>query len=413
METFLEGIEPEHATAFVAGLLALIVIPFLNGLAAARGGDADLDAGHFPAGTEARRPRPWIAGGPSSIVDRWAAALLGYAAAVHLFLPLGHPGSPNTLAYLASGVAFGFLAFQAFRGRRWRLGTAVLAPATVIGYLIWGGDPDQVGIFTALLELTAFGLAVATMQRAGVTRIRVWGSIGTVFAVVLGGAIMWIASFQAHQATNADAASPSVGHQSRGGHEHLVRAQAGVIMRPLGRDARATAEETAAAIALSKATSTAMSRYARLQDAIAAGYKCGLGGCKGMDAHLEHEEYKKDGRLLDPERPEQLVFAIEDGKATLLGVVYVMERAGEPGQAPGGPITRWHAHNLCISLMPPGIGIVTPYGGCPSVSVQITIPEMMHVWIVEPPGGPYAEGVDQNWAREYHRKHGLAIGLRP
>ncbi len=104
-----------------------------------------------------------------------------------------------------------------------------------------------------------------------------------------------------------------------------------------------------------------------------------------------------------------LVYAIEDGRATLLGVVYVMERAGEPGLAPGGPITRWHAHNLCVSLAPPGIGIVTPFGGCPPLSITVTIAEMMHVWVVQPPGGPYAEGVDQAWARDYHMKNGINL----
>ena len=40
-------------------------------------------------------------------------------------------------------------------------------------------------------------------------------------------------------------------------------------------------------------------------------------------------------------------------EATLLGVVFVMERAGDRAW-PRGPITRWHAHNLCVSLTRPG-----------------------------------------------------------
>jgi len=34
---------------------------------------------------------------------------------------------------------------------------------------------------------------------------------------------------------------------------------------------------------------------------------------------------------------------------------------------------------------------------------------VMHVWVVEPPGGPYAKGVDQAWAREYLREHGVSL----
>ena len=83
-----------------------------------------------------------------------------------------------------------------------------------------------------------------------------------------------------------------------------------------------------------------------------------------------------------------------------------MERAGEPGPEPGGPITGWHAHNGCLTVLPPGFGVTSPYGGCPALSVQATIPEMMHIWTVDSPRGPYAEGLDEQWVRAYHAKHG-------
>jgi hypothetical protein len=370
VDIFLSGIAPEHAAALIAGLLALAVVPFL------RGGSRD----H---------------------VDRWAAALLGFAAAVHLFLPFGHLGA-MTVPYLLSALGFGVLAFGAHHGLRWwRPGAGILCPATVVAYLIWGGEIDQVGILTALVELTVFGLALSQWK--------VLCGIATVLAVLLCGAVMWVASFQAHFAADAGTAAPSVGHHHGDQHEHLARAQAGVIMRPLGKTQGASSAETAAAVALAQATVSAGTRYKRLSDAIAAGYQYPLGSRVGMDVHMENPEFKKDGRVLDPERPEMLVYAIDGGTATLLGVVYVMERAGQAGPAPGGPITRWHAHNLCLSLLPIGIGIVTPFGGCPTLSVTVTIPEMMHVWIVDPPGGPYAEGVDKDWALGYHREHGTTL----
>jgi hypothetical protein len=370
----LDGIAPEHAAAFVAGILAATVMAVLRG-------------------------------GSRSTVDRWAAAVLAYAAAVHIFLPFGHQDAVAlTIALLLDGAAFGFLAWRAHVGRGWRIGTAILAPLTIVAYLSRAEDGDQVGTLTALLELTAFGLAVATSRKVG----RVFGSIGVVFAVIVAGSGIWIATFKAHQAASADTQDPSIGHSHAQGHEHLARAQAGVIMRPLAT-AHATAQQTAAAIALANSVKKAMAKYAKLSDALAAGYRYPIGKRQGMDVHMEHPDFKKDGRYLDPERPEMLVYAIAEGKASLMGVVFVMERAGDAGVDPGGPITRWHAHNLCISLTPPGIGIVTPFGGCPASSVTITVPEMMHVWIVEPPGGPFAEGVDQEWAREYLRGHGTVL----
>jgi hypothetical protein len=124
---------------------------------------------------------------------------------------------------------------------------------------------------------------------------------------------------------------------------------------------------------------------------------------------MENPAFKNDGRVLDPQRPETLVYAIEDGRATLLGVVYVMERAGVAAPQPGGPITRWHAHNICLTLLPPGFGIVSPFGSCPALSLNVTTPEMMHVWVVDNPAGPFAEGLDAAWVRAFHADHGLPV----
>ena len=70
-----------------------------------------------------------------------------------------------------------------------------------------------------------------------------------------------------------------------------------------------------------------------------------------------------------------------------------MEKVGEPGPAAGGPLTNWHAHNVCVIVTPPGFGLVSPFGGCPLGAVAVTIPEMMHVWVVDNPGGPFAENL--------------------
>src|SRR5581483_4014612 len=79
----------------------------------------------------------------------------------------------------------------------------------------------------------------------------------------------------------------------------------------------------------------------------------------------------------------------------LLGAVYVMPRAGEQGPAVGGAITQWHAHLVCVGPTPPFlVGLPSPFGGCPAASVALTSPEMMHVWIVDNPDGPYTEKLD-------------------
>jgi hypothetical protein len=85
-----------------------------------------------------------------------------------------------------------------------------------------------------------------------------------------------------------------------------------------------------------------------------------------------------------------------------------MPVAGRPGPEPGAAITRWHAHNICLTVLPLGAGLASPFGGCPALSIGATMPEMMHVWTAGNPGGPYVESVDPQWARAYNAAHGIA-----
>jgi len=42
----------------------------------------------------------------------------------------------------------------------------------------------------------------------------------------------------------------------------------------------------------------------------------------------------------------------------------------------------------------------------------MTTPEMMHVWVVDDPDGPFAEGLDNAWVLAYHAEHGIPIDAR-
>jgi hypothetical protein len=410
MQTFAVGISPMHLPALIAAMLLPVVV-----LAVRR-----LRAPVIPpaaGATAAPMAVPRYSPGPVRI---WAAWLLGIAAAVHLALPLGHfDGAVLTIAFVGSGAAYAWLALRAYEGRTWRLWSALLLAGTLVAYLVVSGtggeEPDQVGIATALVELVALGLCLVPSREPGRPRRfkRFAGSAATIVAAFIVGTAVWVSSFAAHAATDHDvsagpqAAGTTLGHNDdhEHAHDHAARAQAGIIMRPQA-DQRASVEQVAAAQQLADATKAAMVRYAHLDDAIAAGFTL-PGQHEGTDIHVENKAFKADGRVLDPERPETLVYAISGGRATLLGVVFVMEKAGVPAPQPGGPITRWHAHNICLTAFPPGFGIVSPFGSCPALSISLTTPEMMHVWIVDNPGGAFAEGLDKEWVRAYHSQHGL------
>jgi hypothetical protein len=403
--TFWTGIAPEHYPAFIAALAYLPAAWLALRWLRARAATGDPRWGQRLDRIES-----------ASSATRLVAGLLLFSGVIHLALPLGHRGAPAlNLMFLAAGVAFLKLGLDAFGDRPWRRNAALLLGASIGAYLVhtgsgWQEEPDQLGIATKLAEMLALGLIVipAYSPEKGLRRrlVRPLASTGFVALVLLSGTVIWVGAFVAHG--NADAAvaphehDPGTGpHAHVSGHSHMfaARAQAGVVLRPSSGEPPTPEEATAAAL-FAEATKAGIAKYADVRVALRDGYKVS-GPALGVERHFENKAYKKDGRVLDPTRPESLVYGVKDGRFVLLGAVYVMERAGEPGPDIGGPIARWHAHNICFTLLPPAFGIVSPFGGCPLASVAVTIPEMIHVWTVDNPGGPYAERLEDKWVREY------------
>jgi len=418
----LIGIAPEHLPA----LLAALGLPCWIWLGALL-----VDAGRLPAdGRTARRYRGYRA---APLDLKWLTWLLLITAVVHLALPLGHAEGGTGLLFLGSGLGYGWLAMRALDGRRWRPYTVALLVGTLIAYLAVVGtgqeEPDHVGIATALVELLALGLCVIPAP-GGRRGARGLASSGYVAGTIMVGAVIWVGMFAAHGNEGGQAAVQPAAHDGSAGHDDgpgtevtdhepgaevaghghghgfTARAQAGVIMRPT--TGTATGAQERAAAELADATTDGIAPYRNLRAAQQDGYRAAQ-PMRGLAVHFENKAYQSDGRILDPRRPEQLVYAIENGRAVLLGAVYQMQRAGEAGPAVGGPITRWHAHNVCVTITPPGFGVVSPFGTCPSLTLTVTMPEMMHVWTIDQPAGPYADDVDPAWARRELARHGRPV----
>jgi hypothetical protein len=378
LQTFFAGIDPDHVPALLAGLLYAVVAT---------------------ATSLVRRGSGAVSNVPLS--DRVAGRLLMDSAVIHVALPIGHHDDPTlTVLFLLSAVAYGWLGWFALVGRRYKTASALLIAATLIAYIdvvATGGEgADQVGIVTALLELAALGICL-TPSRARGPRMA-FGGIAFVTCVVVSGVAIWATSFATHVS-----AGVADGHEA---HQHSgSRAQAAVIMRPL-ESSTPTASQTSEAKALASRTRTSLARFTDIRDAIAAGYRPSFVRT-GARVHLENPAYQKDGHVLDPQRPEMLMYAIVDGRAALLGAVFQMPRAGQPGPTPGGPITQWHAHDVCLTLFPPGMTVMSAYGTCPLLSISVTVAEMMHVWTVDHPGGPYNDDVPDGWIRAYADAHGV------
>ncbi len=314
--------------------------------------------------------------------DRVVAASLVFSGLVHAGLALGHEPGTWTLAY---GGAAGLAAWAYHgivrTGARRRAGmvlTALLGAWVVTG--MSGTAPDQLTMVTKLVELTGLlALLAFEPKRGGRALLRTTAGIAAFVVVALGS---WMGAMAAGE----------------GGHHHGETPTPGVLL-PALEERPATAEEKAAADELVAATQVALQRYADPAVAEADGYD--VGTVRGLDHHADNPAYTNDGVILDPARPETLVYAAGPDGPVLLGAMFQMEDAGVAGPAVGGPLTVWHGHDhICLTLLPPGLGGVTsPYGTCPVGSVTIPITnEMLHVFTID--GAPDRFGeLDDSWIR--------------
>jgi len=147
----------------------------------------------------------------------------------------------------------------------------------------------------------------------------------------------------------------------------------------------ATPRQRAAAARLRAALFISASRLAAPAAAAAAGFdvqrpRRGKGERRVMWFHAENGRWHPArGASLDPTHPDTLIYVDLPGRALqLVGVMISMPR-GLRGPTPGGPITRWHHHLVCVTGGARGLS-PRPDGSCPQGAKLRTGSEMMHVW---------------------------------
>jgi hypothetical protein len=174
-----------------------------------------------------------------------------------------------------------------------------------------------------------------------------------------------------------------------------------------------TGAQLQAANALVAGTRRTLARFADLGDARAAGYVPHWRGRETIK-HYFNPTYVTDGRVLDPFRPEGLMYAYTDHGPVPVAAVYLMNHADEPGRAVGGCLTVWHKHeNLCS--IDPANGMITGLraqgGRCPRGQVPWAAPPMLHTWGIDIPGGPFAHRVSvTDIFRQLHATPRLSSG---
>jgi hypothetical protein len=168
----------------------------------------------------------------------------------------------------------------------------------------------------------------------------------------------------------------------------------------LGGTPGVTPEEQHRAEQLLRDTIVDLRKFTYPSDAMAAGYRT-IGDAATGDEHYVNWSTVDDGRILDPERPESLVYENRGGKQQIAAAMFMLPFGSRFTDAPdvGGPLTQWHVHgDLCLTNDPVQkmlSGLVAIDGVCPAGSEKAGNTPMLHVWVVPNPCGPFAalEGV--------------------
>jgi hypothetical protein len=120
---------------------------------------------------------------------------------------------------------------------------------------------------------------------------------------------------------------------------------------------------------------------------------------------LHFENHANAAAILDPMRPQALVYARTTHGLKLIGAMFQMPRAGQWGPDPGGPLTQWHQHEgICFTPLGFELSFATPFWSCPLGAIIVTTPPMLHVWIVDNGKfGPFAADLDPKVQRLLER----------
>jgi hypothetical protein len=338
-----------------------------------------------------------------------AALSLG-AAAVHFAMTPQHASESivHGVGFVVAGWAQVVVAGLLFArpGRKTLTWAALVQLALVGGWALsrtyglpfgpapWVAEPvGSADLITVAMELGFVVLAVAAL--GSLRRIPIAAGLVAV-GLVMGGTTAAIASpsvmahhhsaaeeAAGHVHTHTDASIPTGGTAGLDGahaHSHIVTSSG-----------PPTAEQIARAATLIEATKRAIPKWADPKAAEAAGFRS-IQSPKSDFVHYVNFRWLNDDKVLDPDQPESLVYRSTDGTVAgyrLESAMYILPSFGYPIPDVGGSLTPWHNHgDLCFGAGGMIVG-TTAKGACPPGSSNLKTPDMLHVWIVDHPDGPF------------------------
>jgi hypothetical protein len=141
-------------------------------------------------------------------------------------------------------------------------------------------------------------------------------------------------------------------------------------------------------------------RFETPAEAYAAGYRS-IGDGESGDEHYVNWSYVTDRDILDPSRPQSVVYEYRNGSQRAVAAMYMLPFGSTFADVPdvGGPLTQWHVHrDLCLTDNPQQrilSSLTSVNGACPPGTTKAGDTPMLHVWVVPNPCGPFAalEGI--------------------
>jgi hypothetical protein len=275
---------------------------------------------------------------------------------------------------------------------------ALIVLSSVAGTGVWifsrmvglpGSDIESVGLGDAivgLLQMSAAAIAVFA-PTGSTSRPRPLRSLSLGGAVAVFAAVIAIPATLDHGSEEALLSGSISAVWGSHGHLHSEQASAGLtgngVVQDQPKSCRPTAKEVRDADVLVAKTTIALQRWADPNTAVADGF-VPLGFEPNGVHHYLSQPNIAEPAALDPERPESIVYGrLPNGELRPIGAMFMVSKQGERGPRPGGCLMTWHTHGW-------------PFAQPGKQSV-----EMVHVWTIPVPGGPFAHESGPDYARIY------------
>jgi hypothetical protein len=148
---------------------------------------------------------------------------------------------------------------------------------------------------------------------------------------------------------------------------------------------RPTAAQKARADKLVRDTRAGLAAYRDSFQATLQGYTAYLVPANWTYHYINYPRIT-DSEVLNPQRPEAILYAMTDNGYLPISALYMMPKVGMHGPAIGGCLTQWHKHDAVYAKEP----------------WAAESREMLHVFIVPMRGGPFAYDADPRSVRELY-----------